>query len=434
MPGLRILLNHGKDLRLKPEGDRVMAGVESALMGLAPALARRGHEVHVFGRCKHPGRYGEMHFHDRRKLARFTRETPADVLVLIPDVLPLLMPVRARARVVWTGNAYLTGDCALTADWRWSQRTGRGGDRARLYEMGLLHPYVDKLFVGSQWQGELMSSGLGIPSHKFSVAYLGAPLEFYGKPPAARHRRRLIYTSEARRGLDSLLQLFPRVRAAAPDAELHIFGYEYQAAGPPEGMPGAVQPGVHWRGAVKKSELAAELQTAALMAYPSHFRETFCIAVAEAQAAGLPVVTSDLAALSERVVDGVDGFLIPGRPGQPQYDAAFVDAVLRLLRDDSQWTSMGAAAAEKAHRVYDWNTIAAGWEEALQALVSCREPAAPRLEPPPQWLDPAWLTITDRGETAQVPPELATQWLRAAWQAYGFDCEEIPGLPALCQS
>jgi len=199
--------------------------------------------------------------------------------------------------------------------------------------MASLHPYADRVVVGSRWQARYLAETSGIPGGKFTVAYLGVSLEYYRGPAPARHRHRLVYTSHARRGLDVLLLLFPRVRAAVPEAELHIFGSEYRREDVlshlQEALPGATGPGIFWRGALGKSALAHELRSAAVMAYPCTFKETFCLAVAEAQAAGLPVVTSDRAALAERVTDGSDGFLIPGRHGKPR-------ATKRLL--SRQWS------------------------------------------------------------------------------------------------
>src|SRR5262249_36126703 len=206
------------------------------------------------------------------------------------------------------------------------------GESTLLYPMSLLHRCIDRVMVGCQWQARHLAAASGLPESQFTVAYLGVPLEYYRGPGPARHRHRLVYTSQARRGLGELLRLFPQVRAEIQDAELHIFGCEYGKGDAPRDL-GAVfhrahQPGVCWRGAASKSALAHELRSAALVAYPCTFKETFCLAVAEAQAAGLPVVTSDKAALAERVTDGVDGFLIRGKPGQnPEYDAAFVGAV-----------------------------------------------------------------------------------------------------------
>jgi glycosyltransferase involved in cell wall biosynthesis len=401
---------------------------------MCTALARRGHDLHLFANCAEVGPHDGVHFHGRAEFARFTEVYRADVLIVVPELLSLLMPAWARARVVWTGNAFSTGDCALTVPWVRSQDRGSRRECARLYPLSLLRAYIDRVVVGSRWQARHLAAASGIPEERFTVAYLGVPPEYYRGPGPARHRHRLVYTSQARRGLGEMLRLFPQVRAEIPDAELHIFGCEYGKADAPRDLgtvfPGALQPGICWRGAVNKSALAHELRSAALMAYPCTFRETFCLAVAEAQAAGLPVVTSDKAALAERVADGVDGFLIRGRPRQnPDYDAAFVRAVIRLLRDDDLWQRLGAEAARKAHRLYDWDVIAAGWEEELAGISSAREPSVPRPDPALNLLDPCWLTMTEGRVTSRVPAALARQWLRQAWTSYGYGPDPIPGLP-----
>ena len=425
---LRVLVSYGRPSVLDPRPDRPMSGIKTALLGLSSALARRGHEVHVFARCPAPRRHGGAEFHDRGGFARFTAGRAADVLIVIPEVLSLLMPVRVRARVVWTGNAFAGGDCALTAPWDWAPELGAAGRTARLYSMALLHPYADRVVAKSRWQAGHLARACGIPTGKFDVALQGVPLEFYDGPATLRHRHRLVYTSEARRGLGPLLRMFPEIRAAAPGAELHVFGYEYGGAGPAD-LPGADQPGVVWRGALAKSALAAELREAAVFAYPCTFKETFCTAAAEAQAAGLPVVTSDRAALAERVEDGVDGVLVRAKPGEtPGYEAAFVAAVVRLLRDDRLWEAQSAAAAAKARRFYDWDAIAIGWEERLTRLIAGRAAAAPEVDPGLDLLDPDLLRVAERQAEAVVPPGRAAAWLREAWASYGYDPDGVPGL------
>ncbi len=428
---LRIAVNYGRDAALEPEAlneGRPMGGICTAALALSAALARRGHDVHLFAVCPHPGVRARIVFHDRSEFARFGRGQRVDALVAIPEVLPLLMPLRARARFVWSGNAFQTSDCALSARWSWAPEIGPSGETARLNTLARLHPYADRLMVKSRWQAEYMWSTPGIPGSKFVVAYNGVPLEHYRGPAPVRHRYRLVYTSQVRRGLGQLLDLFPRIRAVVPEVELHVFGYEYTDAQPLPDLRGAMQPGVHWRGSLGKRALAYELRSAAVMAYPCTVKETFCTAVAEAQAAGLPVVTSDRAALAERVTHGVDGFLISGHPQERGYQATFVEAVVGLLRDDGLWTRLGSNAAGKAHRLYDWDSIAASWEDELWQATAGREPLSPRLDPTLDLLAPELLTVADRGVSVHVPPSLAERWLRRAWAAYGYRAASTPGL------
>lgn len=71
--------------------------------------------------------------------------------------------------------------------------------------------------------------------------------------------------------------------------------------------------------------------------------ETQGLVVAEAMAAGLPVVAVDDLAIADAVTEGVNGFLVPERP------EALADAVDRLLCDPSMQRAMAAASLERAH-------------------------------------------------------------------------------------
>jgi len=167
-----VVINYGRESNLRPEQDRAMGGIQTAALWLASALAQLGHETHIFGRCKHPGHSNGVTFHDQSEFAEFTARRDIDVLVAIPEVLPLLMPLRARAGVVWTGNAYQMGDCALEIPWTWAKDIGCRGERARLYSMAVLHPYADLVVVYSQWQAQHIRDTSGVPSSKLKVASL----------------------------------------------------------------------------------------------------------------------------------------------------------------------------------------------------------------------------------------------------------------------
>ena len=66
------------------------------------------------------------------------------------------------------------------------------------------------------------------------------------------------------------------------------------------------------------------------MLYRGDAGETFCLALAEAQALGLPAVVQDLGAVAERVIDGVTGTVAAD-------EDAFVAAAIALLGDDALW-------------------------------------------------------------------------------------------------
>jgi glycosyltransferase involved in cell wall biosynthesis len=73
----------------------------------------------------------------------------------------------------------------------------------------------------------------------------------------------------------------------------------------------------------------------------------------EAMACGTPVVVSDVGAMSEVVVDGVTGFLVP--PNDP---AALRDRIRRLLGDPGLAARLGAAARRRIVEKFTWEAVA----------------------------------------------------------------------------
>jgi len=424
---MHITFVYGRDSELRAaEGtDRACGGMVAGLLSLSTSLAERGHEVDVFARCDQPGIHRGVRYHAREELAGFAEVVQPDVVVVIPDGLPLLFPIRTRARVLWTGNAFSSGDVALTASWPWATQLGEAGQRARLYPLSLFSSSIDLVVAKSNWQQRHLSEQMGLPEDRFRVISNGVDLDKFVSRDWPRDRHRIVYTSQARRGLDALIDLFPAIKSSVPQAELHVFSYDGDA---PAWLSerAAALPGVHWRGRVSKSMLADELRSAAVMVYPSTTRETFCTSVAEAQAAGLPVVCSSQGALPERVRDGIDGFVIDDDPRSDEFGSRFVDAVVSLLTNDARRAGMGRAATAMAAQRYDWDGVAEQWEAELLDLTARRPLRMPDVSVP-YLLDPAVLRVGDRGHTARVPADLAEQWLRSAWASYGYD-GTIPGL------
>ena len=94
-----------------------------------------------------------------------------------------------------------------------------------------------------------------------------------------------------------------------------------------------------------------------VFAFPSRF-EGLCLAVIEAQAAGVPVVATPVGGIRETVVDGETGLLVP--VGDP---AALAEAVGRLLGDPALAVRL---AAEARRRVRDRYSVERMVEETLR--------------------------------------------------------------------
>ena len=122
-----------------------------------------------------------------------------------------------------------------------------------------------------------------------------------------------------------------------------------------------------------------ELLAAADLFVLSSRSEGLPISVLEAMAAGLPVVATSVGGVSELVVDGETGFLVP--PADPR---ALAEAVGRLLRDPELRHRFGAAGRHRAERRFD----VARFHEAHVRLY-CRELELRGLAVPQQtWPEP----------------------------------------------
>ncbi len=85
----------------------------------------------------------------------------------------------------------------------------------------------------------------------------------------------------------------------------------------------------------------------------------------EAQACGIPVVATQVAAVAEVVADGVTGLLVP-----PEEPRAIADAVLELLGDDTLRRQMGAAGRKAAVERFDSERAADVYVRAYEAALS----------------------------------------------------------------
>lgn len=344
---------------------RGLGGTESAIVYLAEALSRRGHRVVVLAHCEEPGVYHGVEYARWETMpSRAVADRP-DVLVAVRDWQTIGQTRFAPLQIFWTGDAF---------DQQFVRTLANTEQRGQ----------VDFFMLQSEWHEKTFHTHHGVPAWQVLRTRLGSAASASDVPVqevgGTRRPRRLAYASTPFRGLDVLLDLFPRIRAACPDAELDVFSsmkvYGMNAADD-EATYGALyakarQPGVRLVGTVPQFELARRLTEARILAYPNHYAETFCIAAIEAEAAGCAVVTTRLGALPETVGDG--GLCLPGDPQDAAYQDAFVAACVRLLTDDEAWTAMSRRALDRAWDKYTWPAIAGEWEAYLRAALA-PEPA-----------------------------------------------------------
>lgn len=341
---------------------RPLGGSETALYHLTRELAACGAAVTVINRCgADEGIYDGVHYMDfqRGEWRRRMQEDPPDVLIIFRQITDVLKPLPGRIRILWAHDhlgAYperegILGTFVARA-WQWIGKP-------------LFLPRIHVVATVSHWLAQSFHDYLGVPWERILVTRNGLELAHFRDLQEVRNPFRLIYTSVPERGLDLLLdKIFPAIRSRVPEAELHVFSYRNL-----ERYRRKRREGVIIRGGLPQHLLARELAQSAVFVYPTDFPETSCIAALEAQAAGTPVVTSKRYALQETVLDGRTGILIEGKVGSEGYIRAFVEAVVRLLRDPSLRERMGRQARERVLERYGWDRIAREWWEFLHAAV-----------------------------------------------------------------
>jgi glycosyltransferase involved in cell wall biosynthesis len=354
-----LMLDRGLAFGARTLEGQALGGAESAFTWLAWALAARGHQVSVrtlnapVERLNSSGG-GSLDW------------GPLDRPVSDP---PDMVIANRRWQLFRLATRLAKGSAAAGKPLRvlWLHNTAEGLRRFKPWLA--LAWYKPILITTSAYHRDSIPRSLRhLPARIIPLAPAEAfrtvtPVEAIPGPKA-------IFTSNPVRGLDHLLTLWcERIQPLVPNAELHLFGgpQTYQAGkakragGIMEQVIGRArglsEAGVVVHGATARPALLEQLRGSRVMLYPGSREETYCLAAAEAQAAGVPVVLGDKGCLMERVVNGVTGFLV-------QDDDAFVAAALRLLTDDGLWALQHAAALDR-QRQRSWDNVAAEFEGLL---------------------------------------------------------------------
>ncbi|HYZ53862.1 MAG TPA: glycosyltransferase family 4 protein [Streptosporangiaceae bacterium] len=156
---------------------------------------------------------------------------------------------------------------------------------------------------------------------------------------------------EPRKGLVLLLRAFEMLGAERDGLRLLIAG-PGDADDVLERLPAPLRDRVVLLGQVSEQDKVRMLHSVDVFCAPNTGGESFGIVLAEAMAAGAPIVASDLDAF-RRVLRG-------GRAGElfSTGDAADLARAVRLLLDDPERRAVLSAAAASAVSAYDWAVVA----------------------------------------------------------------------------
>jgi glycosyltransferase involved in cell wall biosynthesis/GT2 family glycosyltransferase len=348
---------------------------------LARALVQRGHEVRVIGIYAEEGyaedagvrvwrlrsargRFGWIA--DRRALyrtiAQWSRAGEID-LVEVSDwggaaaFWPQL-PVPVVARVHGSAT-YYAAEMNQPVPWMTGLLERRSMRRA------------DFWCSVSQYAAAQTQKIFGLRAGAHAVLYnpVTLPADVQHVLPAGR---RVVFTGTLtpKKGVVSLIKAWPAVRAACPDAELHLLGKDGRTdAG--DSMQSFLQlqldastaPSVVLHGHVGREAVLKQLRESRVAVFPS-YSEAFALAPIEAMGCGCPTIYSRRSSGPELIRDGQDGLLID--PDRPQEIA---QAIVRVLTDDKLAAALSAGGAHRVRERFSLETLVKENEEFYNCCI-----------------------------------------------------------------
>lgn len=354
-----------------------LGGSETAGYYMARALAKIGHRVTVFCNSK-PTRCSDVDYLPIDMYRRYLSFTPHDVTIAQRDPTLFAGHSRARLSALWCHDLAIkrTEGVVNGVGWNW-----------------------DKLLVLSEFQRRQYKDVYGIPDDVFHLTRNGVDLELVGRvrerlaadPKVSRRPLSLVYSARPERGLDVLLsEIMPRILRDEPNATLFVSTYQNPVDhladfyGHCSQLAELLGPGrVVSLGNLTKEQLYEVYLTAGLYLYPvpspfaPDFDEISCISAMEAQACGLPIVSTARGALPETVAPGA-GVLVSDEVLTPGYCDSFAAAAVRLMRDPSAWEAASKAGIERAASL-DWDSVARDWSEMFEREIRARNTSPARL-------------------------------------------------------
>jgi glycosyltransferase involved in cell wall biosynthesis len=197
---------------------------------------------------------------------------------------------------------------------------------------------------------------LGLKPERVEVVYPGIAEAFFeAKPDDARRKYNLekpyalfVGTVEPRKNIDTLLDAYNGLSPSLRDE------FELVVAGPSGWAAQTTfdklrRPGIRHLGYIPEADLPGITAGATVFAYPS-FYEGFGFPVAQAMAAGVPVVTSNVSSLPEIAAGAA--LLV-----DPRSEAEVRSALDKLLSSPTLGAELGAAGRVRAQQ-YRWETAA----------------------------------------------------------------------------
>jgi glycosyltransferase involved in cell wall biosynthesis len=326
-----------------------IGGSEEAVIRLSRRLTEQGYSVTVYSM---PGdRAGVYDKVTWKNYWEFDSRDTFDVLIGWRNPWFFDTPLKARKKYLWLHDVMPEGEFTEN----------------RLNNL-------DKVIVLSQYHRGLFPN---IPDNKIWLSANGIDSEeFEGSETHERNPHKILFASSHVRGLAHILEIWPDVKKAVPDAEFHFFyGRDSFVAvhkdNPErlawlEGIEKRMKelPDVYDHGKVSQDVIAEETMSSGIWAYPCPFPEISCITAMKSQAGGAIPVASNFAALNETIQFGVkmpmldnNGVGVWNKKIAKEYKAALID----MLKDTAKQERIRKEMIPWAKQNFSWTKVAQDW-------------------------------------------------------------------------
>jgi len=329
---------HGK-LAYNPNTEKNVGvgGTETVIIQAAKALAERGHDVSVYIKCNFPSIYDKVRYY------KFQDYVPSEEDVLIGFEN---FPVNYNAaKVINYVNRPYTDDV-------------------------LRYPNVDKIFVVSNWHRDLFASTLPAELVSKMEVIISGVADYFYMEDVEKQKYNISYSGHpGKGGMSSLVPVVERLKLRFKEAELHVYGGgalwgwnndQYRPI-----YDKMIHNGVLYHGQIGKEDLALRLNQAKIYLYPvaNHHKETFCLGILEAMAAGCVVIASNSGNVRNLVAD--KGFIIEGDIQHYSWAMEATEKIAELFENPELLDKMGKESREYAKQ-FTWEKTAEQIERALE--------------------------------------------------------------------
>jgi len=327
-----------------------IGGSEEGTIYMAREFAKRGYKVTVFNSC---GRLkGDYRGVSYRPYWEFNPNDSFDIFIGWRNPAIYSYVIKARTKLLWLHDQPMERD----------------------FNKAIIDN-VDKIMVLSNFSRKQLPK---IPDDKFLITANGLNMiDILAGDTEERNPHRLIWSSSYDRGLDTLLERWPKILKEVADAELFIcYGWDnfdkVSTDDQSKKWKAKVeklmqQKGITHAGRIGQKQLVKEFARSGLWVYPTAFWETSCITAMRAQATGVIPVCSNYGALQDTVkygykIDGVTEFMImPSKVADE-----IVDKSIELMKDTDKQEEIRKEMIPWAREKFTWSNVCDQWIEVCK--------------------------------------------------------------------